>query len=120
MTTSTRGTGHTRPRLVDEPGIRFGMGQGALVMTALTVAVLHLPTASALMALAVAAFVSASFTPAGWAVLLGLSAWAFYTGFLENRLGQLTLAGGDLGRLVALVLVAVSAVLLNMTGEGRE
>jgi hypothetical protein len=120
MTTPVRRARRSRPRLVDEQGIRFGLAEGALVLAALVAAALHLPLAAALVLLALAAFGGGYATSLGWAVVVGLSAWAYFTGFLENTLGQLTLAPHDLTRLVALALVAVVGSLVWRGERGRE
>lgn len=106
--------------MVDEDGIRFGIAEGALVLTVLSAAVLHLPTLSALLVLGLAAFLGGCATTLGWALVIGWSAWAYFTGFLENQLGQLTLAGDDLDRLVALTLVGLAGSLLWQVAAGRE
>ena len=38
---------------------------------------------------------------------LGAISWAWFTGFVENRFGELTFAGDDLQRLAAFTLAAV-------------
>lgn len=47
--------------------------------------------------------------PVRYAVLVGLTGWAFLTGFVVNVGGQLTFAGGDL-RHLALLLALPAAV----------
>lgn len=44
-----------------------------------------------------------------FALALGASAWAFYTGFVTNRYGELTFEGPDLIRLALLVACAAAA-----------
>jgi hypothetical protein len=119
-TTPVRRPRHERPRLVDEQGIRFGIAEGALVLAVLTAAALHLPLPAALVLVGLAAFGGGYCTSLGWALLLGVSAWAWFTGFLENQLGQLTLASQDLDRLVALALLAVAGSVTWRRAVGRE
>jgi hypothetical protein len=108
MTPPARPVRTTRPTLLDEPGIRFGLGEAGLVLVALVAAAVHLPLLAALVLLGLSAVVGGWWVSLGWAAGLGASAWAFYTGFLENRLGELTLAGTDLRRLGVLLLAAVT------------
>ena len=90
------------------------------MLAALSAAALHLSFAAALVLLALAAFAGGYSTSLGWALLVGLSAWAYFTGFLENSLGQLTLAPHDLDRLAAMALVALAGSLLWRRRTGRE
>jgi hypothetical protein len=120
LTTPVRRARRSRPRLVDEHGIRFGLAEGVLVLAALSAAALHLSLAAALVLLGLAAFAGGYSTSLGWALLVGLSAWAYFTGFLENSLGQLTLAPHDLDRLVVMALLAVAGSLLWRRRTGRE
>jgi hypothetical protein len=89
--------------MVDEPGVRFGLASGAIVLALLIAGALPLDRAeTAGVALLAAAFASASLP---WLLVVGLSveAWAFFTGFFENRYGTLTLAPHDLMTLVGFV-----------------
>ena len=54
------------------------------MLAALSAAALHLSLAAALVLLGLAAFAGGYSTSLGWALLVGLSAWAYFTGFLEN------------------------------------
>jgi hypothetical protein len=96
-----------RPRLIDEPGVWFGVATGLVVATYVVAGAVHLSaTATALSAVVVgggaATRLRLSAAPA-----LGAIAWAFFTGFVENRYGQLTLATGDLARLVGFALAVL-------------
>jgi len=90
--------------MVDQTGVRFGLANGALVITLLIAAALPLDRAeTAFIALLTAALAAATLR---WhfAVVLGLEAWAFFTGFFENRYGVLTLAPHDLLNLTGFVV----------------
>ena len=107
--------------MVDGSGIRFGLANGALVVMLSVAAALPLDLAeTACVALVTAAVAAATMR---WyvALALGLEAWAFFTGFFENRYGVLTLAPHDLVNLSGFVVAtAVLAHLLRarLTGVG--
>ncbi|MGY2876797.1 hypothetical protein ACVW00_003987 [Marmoricola sp. URHA0025 HA25] len=105
MTTSTP---PVTPRMVDELGVRFGLANGALVLVLLLAAALPLDLGeTAFIALITAALAAATMR---WhlGMVLGLEAWAFFTGFFENRYGVLTLARHDLFSLTGFVLLTVA------------
>jgi hypothetical protein len=101
------------PRLVDEPGVRFGIAHGGVLLAAFAAAALSLDPAWALGLLGLTAFAAGFALSPTWASGLGISAWAFYTGFLENDLGQLTLSAADLLHLGALVCLGAIGSLLG-------
>jgi hypothetical protein len=108
VTTLTTTTSRTSSRMSAEPGVRFGIANGLLVATMLAVSVAHLgPTATAWVSVVAAGLLGAglSLTMTG---LLGVIAWAWFTGFAENRFGELTFAPHDLQHLAAFGLVAVA------------
>jgi len=93
--------------MVEEPGVRFGLANGTLVLVLLVTAALpldNLETAAVALLTAIVASVSLP-----WLLAAGLSveAWAFFTGFFENRYGTLTFAPHDLVTLVGFVAVTV-------------
>lgn len=93
--------------MVDQPGVRFGLATGAVVLALLVAAALPLDLGeTAFTALITAAVASATLPPL-FAVALGLEAWAFFTGFFENGYGVLTLAPHDLLDLLGFVSVTV-------------
>jgi K+-sensing histidine kinase KdpD len=93
--------------MTDETGVRFGLASGALVLALLVAAALPLDLGeTAVIALVTAAAASATL-PRLFAVVLGLEAWAYFTGFFENRYGVLTLTSHDLLTLAAFVAVTV-------------
>jgi hypothetical protein len=106
------------PRLVDAPGIRFGLGTGVLVVVLFGCAAAHLLPAQTGAAVG---FVVASASLTGPWLLgggLGLVGWAFYTGFVEHQYGVLTFTRGDLVRLA--VLVGVGVAVATTTGRVRS
>jgi len=93
--------------MVDEPGVRFGLANCALVLALLIAAALPLDSPeTAVVALLTATVTSVSLP---WLLATGLSveAWAFFTGFFENRYGALTFSPHDLVTLVGFVAVTV-------------
>ena len=95
--------------MIDTWAVRFGLGQCGLVATLLLADVAHLADVPTLLAVCLATTLAASYLPAAWAGLLGLVAWAYFTGFVTNRFGVLTFDGADLARLVLLVAVGCAA-----------
>jgi hypothetical protein len=102
-----------RARLYDEPGVRHAVVQGVLVAALGVAAVAGAGTVPTLVLLVVVAGVGCAPLPRGLAAVSGLVAWAWTTGFAENRFGALTFSSADLARLAAAVgatvLVAVVA-----------
>ena len=116
------------PRLVDAPGIRFGLGTGVLVVVLFGCAAAHLlraPTEAAVTFSVAAASLSGPWLLGSG---FGLVGWAFYTGFVEHQYGVLTFGRGDLGRLAVLVGVGVAVAITTdrvrsvpgRTGATRE
>ena len=85
--------------------VRFGLAQCAMVTVLLASAAVHLDALPTLVAVCLVTFAAALVLPLPWAAVLGLVAWAFFTGFVTNRLGVLTFAEPDLARLALLVAV---------------
>lgn len=101
----------TRPAtLVDDPGIWFGIATGLLVLTFLLAGLARLSTVETATAAILVGGLAAARLPGLIALVLGVIAWAFYTGFTENGFGQLTFASGDLVRLASF---AVATALLG-------
>jgi hypothetical protein len=102
------------PQLVDQQGVRTGLGGGILfVLTAVGVAT-GLPAGALIGLLLAASAVLATVVDRAPAVLLGVTGWALATGFGVNDLGRLTFAMPDLLRLAAYLLVPA----LLAAGEG--
>ena len=89
--------------------VRFGLAQCALVAVLLACAAVRLDAISTLVAVCLVTSAAALVLPLRWAAVLGLVAWAFFTGFVTNHLGQLTFATPDLARLALLVTVGGTA-----------
>jgi hypothetical protein len=104
------------------PGVRFGIANGLLVLTLLAAAVLRVdPTAMAWVAVIAAGLVGAGL-PRLMTAGLGVIAWAMYTGFVENRFGELTFADHDVRRLVvfAILTLALSAFARQVHRRGHH
>lgn len=91
--------------LLGEPGIRFGIANAAIVLAVATCACLDVGTSWALLLLAAVVIVTASRTSLVVGGAIGLVAWAFQTGFLENTYGLLTFYAEDLTHLFLLTVV---------------
>jgi hypothetical protein len=102
--------------------VRLGVATVLLFATTAALVSLHVPAVAALTALFVQTVLSSLLLRDGrLALLLSLTGWALGTGFVVNRLGQLTFTTADLVRLAALV-VAVQTCLTGratMTGARR-
>jgi hypothetical protein len=102
-------TVQTRPRMSDEPGVRFGIANGVLVLTLLAAAVSRLGlTRTELLVILVAGVASCGLS-ARMTTSIGVVAWALVTGFVEHSYGQLTFGAADLERL-ALFAIATLAL----------
>jgi hypothetical protein len=112
--------------MVDETGVRFGLANGALVLALLVAAALPLDLSQTAAIAVVTAGVASAPLPRRLSFVLGLVAWAWFTGFFENRYGVLTFTSSDLLDLVG--FVAATAVLAQFlrtpfsasAGVGRE
>jgi len=97
-----------RPHILEEPGVRFALASGLLVLAMFVARAFGLgsaPTEAVEVVTAGLSAVGLSTLATSW---LGAIGWAFYTGFVENDYGQLTLARGDLARLLLFVLVTLT------------
>ena len=99
--------------MTDEVGVRFGIAAGPLfVITGVDVGC-GLPREYGVALLLVATAVLAAVLDGPHALLLGLSGWAFATGFAVNTLGLLTLRPDDLLRLTVFVVAAAAMRLVG-------
>lgn len=98
--------------LVDDPGVWFGISIVLVVVTVLGAGLTQLGTGTTAAAVVVVGGLSAARLPGLVALGLGTVAWAFYTGFTENSLGQLTFTEGDLARLA--VFAAATALVSRL------
>jgi len=100
-------SGVRTPRLIDQVGVRFGVGgAGLLVVTAVLVAA-HLPTAWSLTGLLVATLLLGAPLTAAYAVAFGVAGWAFADGFLVHRYGELGFAVPELLLLAGFLAISV-------------
>jgi len=96
-------------RVTGLSSVRFGLAQCALVAVLLASAAVRLDSVPTLAAVCLVTCAAALVLPLTWAAALATVAWAFFTGFVVNRLGELTFAATDLQRLVLLVAVGSAA-----------
>ena len=94
--------------MVDEQGIRFGLANGVMVLVLLVAAALPLDLHETAFVVLITAALGAATVRWHVGAVLGLEAWAFFTGFFENRYGVLTLARHDVLSLVGFVLMTVA------------
>ena len=91
-----------------EPGVRFGIANGLLVVALIAAWAARLgPDQTAWVAVLAAGLLGTGLSRpmTAW---LGLIAWAWFTGFVENRFGELTFAGADVQRLVAFTVATLA------------
>ena len=108
MTTIRRPTSTATAPITDEPGIRFGIAEAAVVVAMLVAAGLRLDAPVTLVLVGVVAAGAAARLGPLWSAGLALSAWAMFTGFAENSLGTLTFASSDVLRMLVMVGIVVS------------
>ncbi|MGZ4591790.1 MAG: hypothetical protein ACXV2I_13480 [Actinomycetes bacterium] len=92
-----------------ESGIRLALGTLPLVAAPVLWAAFHLGAGADLLLMIAAVTAGSIAATDGTGAALGLLGWAVYTGFSQNRYGQLGFARDDLVRLVLLVAVGVLA-----------
>jgi hypothetical protein len=102
--------------MTDEVGVRFGIGAGVLFFLTGVVVAGQLQGAYGVALLLVATLMLSTWLDGPHALGLGISGWAFATGFAVNTLGVLTIAPIDLLRLFVFVLAAVSTSRLGGPG----
>lgn len=92
--------------MIDEVGVRFGIGGGVLFVLTAVVAAGRLHGEYGVALILIATVMLSLWLDAAHACGLGLAGWAFATGFVVHTLGVLTLAPSDLLRMAVFVLVA--------------
>lgn len=97
------------PSLTDLPEVRFGFAEAALLVVATACSRLDVGVPVGLVMLGGITAVACVVLPLRFSVGVGLSAWAFLTGFVVHVGGQLTFGAADLERMGFLVLVALLA-----------
>jgi hypothetical protein len=111
MTTTVReptrvtGVVRTGPRMANQSGVRFAIANALLLLAVPAVAPAGLLFADA--ALVVVAGAACVGLARHTALLTGVVAWAWCTGFVENQYGDLTFSPADLVRLLASALGAL-------------
>lgn len=100
------------PGLRDLPEVRFGFAEASLLVAATFCARLGVDVRVGQVMLVAVAVAACLALPVRFAVVVGLSAWAFLTGFVVNAVGQLSFHPADLDRMGVLVLVALLAATL--------
>jgi hypothetical protein len=98
--------------LREVPEVRFGLAQAAVLVAATLCERLGADVATGTVVLTGVAAAGSVRLPLRLAALVGLSAWAFVTGFVVNAGGQLTFGAADLDRLVLVELVALVAAVV--------
>lgn len=99
--------------------VRLAYAVGTLFALAAVLVRMHVGAVAGLVAYAGACGVAALLLPPRLAVVVGLSAWGFFTGFVVNAGGRLTFAASDV-RHLALLLVLPLAVALLAPGHGSR
>ena len=97
-----------QPTMIDQVGVRFGMGTGGLFLLTGVVAASRVPGAVGVGMLLAATTVLAAGLDGPHALGLAVVGWAFATGFAVHSLGVLTLAPPDLLRLAVFLLAATA------------
>jgi hypothetical protein len=111
--------------MADEPGVRFGLASGAIVLVLLVASALPLDLGETAFVALVAAAAAGATLPWAFVLVLGTEAWAFFTGFFEHQYGVLTLTSHDLLTLAGfvaatVVLARVLRATFSVAAEGRR
>ena len=103
--------GRPGPRLRDEAGVRLGFAHALLLLAVPVVSGAGVVTADVV--LVVLAGVACTTLSRWTAMLTGVVAWAWATGFAEHSYGVLTFSSSDLARLAASATGALLVALLG-------
>jgi hypothetical protein len=95
--------GTCTPRMTDEPGVRFGLAVGAEIGSLLVTGTAGLGRTTAGTVLVLTTVLAGRVLGQAALTALGVIAWAFFTGFIENRFGVLTFVVDDVVRLALFV-----------------
>jgi hypothetical protein len=106
--------------MADDPGIWFGISIGLVICAYLVAGALRLDPVETASAAIVVAGLAAARLPGLVTVILGIVAWAFFTGFTENAFGQLTFAGHDLEHLAVFAGATTAMGLACRSLRGRS
>src|SRR6476469_521074 len=97
--------------MTSEPGVRFGIANGLLVLVLIGSWAVRIDATGTAWATVIAAGLLGLGLSLVMTAALAIIAWAWFTGFVENRYGELTFAGDDLRRLL---VFAVATLILSM------
>lgn len=97
----------------DQPGVRFGIANGALVAALLMAGLTGLDYAETATAVVVVAGVACAGLSTWLTATVGLVSWAMFTGFIENSYGELTFAITDVERLAIFVIAVLALPILG-------
>jgi len=94
-----------------EPGVRFGIANCLLVLVLIAAWAARLGATGTAWAAVIAAGALGIGLSRTMTAGLAIITWAWFTGFVENRYGQLTFAGDDVRRLL---LFTVATLILSV------
>ena len=95
--------------MLDQSGVRWGIAGGTLLLGAAVCAAAPLAGWSGVLTLLALTAGWCRALPLPQALALGVSGWAFATGFAVHGYGELTFAPGDLLRLALFLITAALA-----------
>ena len=101
------------PRMREEPGVRWGIANTLLLLALPVLVGTGAEVVITDTVLAVVAGLGCAALPRRVAAVTGIVAWAWATGFSENRYGVLTVSSADLTRLGASAVGAVLVAALS-------
>lgn len=116
----------TKPLMVAEPGVRFGIANGLVVGVLCVTAIVNLSVGGTELATVLVAGLACCGLSSLVTTGVAVGAWAMFTGFVVNRYGVLTLGHHDLLRLAAFAVAtgairhaAAISVALNLALDDR-
>ena len=89
--------------VLTDPGVRLGAAYAGFTVALLVAAAVDLPSAATELLVGVVAALASVGVSVPVSGAVGALGWAFFTGFVEHRYGELTFGAGDLLRLLLLV-----------------
>jgi hypothetical protein len=106
--------------MTDQAGVRFALGNGVLFVLAGVIVAGRLPAPYGVGLFLVVTAALAVGMDGVYAVALGLSGWAFATGFAVHSLGVLTFAPSDLLRMMIFVGAAAAGSPVRTRARARR
>ncbi|MBO0691764.1 MAG: hypothetical protein J2P58_02605 [Acidimicrobiaceae bacterium] len=100
--------------------VRAGVAAGAMFVLAAVFTSLQVGLLVGLVGYVACCGLAALALPLRYAVLTGLTGWAFLTGFVVNVDGQLTFAPADLRHLALLLALSAAVSVCAPTGQGSR